>query len=392
MFTVTNSKKNGTDTAANTGCAIAPGTSTTANTGTGATQKAKVNVSVAGATGYVGQELIRLLLQHPAVGKVAVASNSHTGESYEDLLPGFSGLNGISDKLVSTCAATDVNALAETSDVVFLALPHGVAGGAVKASTLAKTKIIDMSGDFRLQDGDSRGTWYGGTENGEVASQAVYGLCELNRKLIAKASLIANPGCFATAAILALTPLIKFGVIAPNSIIIDGKSGVSGAGRAATLKTHFNECNESIKAYQLPIHRHTPEIEQELGRFTADDVITTFAAHLVPMNRGILITAYATLSKKFNNEEVLSIYNECYGQEPFIRIKPTGMPLPETRWVKGSNYCDIGFAVDERSNRIVVVSAIDNLIKGAAGQAVQNMNIILGIDETTGLNQVPTFL
>lgn len=400
MSTATNQQSKSNDTALNTECDIAIDTITAVNTAPGAlsksaidAQKTKVNVSVAGATGYVGQELLRLLLQHPAVGKVSVASNSHSGESYEGILPGFANLHGASEKLNSTCEDTNVDALAESSDIVFLALPHGVAGNAVKASALAKTKIIDMSGDFRLESSEARGTWYGGNEEGtSVTSQAVYGLCELNRNLIGKASLIANPGCFATAAILALTPLIKSGVIAPNSIIIDGKSGVSGAGRAATLKTHFNECNESIKAYQLPIHRHSPEIEQELGRFTTHDVITTFAAHLVPMNRGILITAYANLTKKFNNEEVLSIYNECYGQEPFIRIKPTGMPLPETRWVKGSNYCDIGFAVDERSNRIVVVSAIDNLIKGAAGQAVQNMNILLGIDETIGLNQIPTFL
>ncbi len=386
MVTVTNSKSK---TVSNVDNSVA----VDANTASGANKNTRVKVSVAGATGYVGQELIRLLLQHPAVETVSVASNSHSGESYEDLLPGFAGLAGMSKKLINTCESMDVDALAESSDVVFLALPHGVAGNAVKASALAKTKIIDMSGDFRLQSNEARGTWYGGTdESNAVASQAVYGLCELNRKVISKASLVANPGCFATAVILALTPLIKYGVIAPNSIIIDGKSGVSGAGRAATLKTHFNECNESIKAYQLPIHRHTPEIEQELGKFTGDDVITTFAAHLVPMNRGILITSYANLTKKLSNEEVSSIYSECYGQEPFIRIKPTGMPLPETRWVKGSNYCDIGFAVDERSNRIVVVSAIDNLIKGAAGQAVQNMNIILGIDETIGLNQIPTFL
>jgi N-acetyl-gamma-glutamyl-phosphate reductase len=386
MVTVTNSKSK---TVSNVDNAVAVDD----NTASGANKNTKVKVSVAGATGYVGQELIRLLLQHPAVETVSVASNSHSGESYEDLLPGFAGLAGMSEKLISTCESMDVDALAESSDVVFLALPHGVAGNAVKASALAKTKIIDMSGDFRLQNNEARGTWYGGTnESNAVASQAVYGLCELNRKVISKATLVANPGCFATAVILALTPLIKYDVIAPNSIIIDGKSGVSGAGRAATLKTHFNECNESIKAYQLPIHRHTPEIEQELGKFTDDDVITTFAAHLVPMNRGILITSYANLTKKLSNEEVQSIYSECYGQEPFIRIKPTGMPLPETRWVKGSNYCDIGFAVDERSNRIVVVSAIDNLIKGAAGQAVQNMNIILGIDETIGLNQIPTFL
>jgi N-acetyl-gamma-glutamyl-phosphate reductase len=347
--------------------------------------KTKTKVAIAGATGYVGQELIRLLLQHPEVEIVAVASNSNEGAQFEEVFPGFSGL------LSTTFSAVDLEALAEQSDVLFLALPHGVAGSTVSASVLAKTKVIDLSGDFRIQDPAVKAQWYGEAA-GVNKNAAIYGICELNRKAIKHSTFIANPGCYATAAILALAPLLKAGLITANSIIIDGKSGVSGAGRAASLKTHFNECNESMKAYQLPTHRHTPEIEETLSQFTSAEVISTFAAHLVPMQRGILLTAYGTLTKPVSDDEVSAAYKELYEGEPFIRMISPGKPMPETRWVRGSNYCDIGFAVDRRSNRIVVVSAIDNLIKGAAGQAVQNMNIILGIDETTGLNQIPTFL
>lgn len=347
--------------------------------------KTKTKVAIAGATGYVGQELIRLLLQHPEVEIVAVASNSNEGEQFDEIFPGFSGL------LSKTFSALDLELLAEQCDVLFLALPHGVACSSVSETVLSKTKVIDLSGDFRIKNAKLKSEWYG-FDAGANKNSAIYGICELNRDEIKTSNFIANPGCYATAAILALAPLLKGKLIAPNSIIIDGKSGVSGAGRAASLKTHFNECNESMKAYQMPIHRHTPEIEETLSNFTSEDVVTTFAAHLVPMQRGILLTAYGALTKAVSDDEVLAAYNEVYGEEPYIRMAPPGKPMPETRWVKGSNYCDIGFAIDRRSNRIVVVSAIDNLIKGAAGQAVQNMNIILGIDETTGLNQIPTFL
>lgn len=384
-FAGTKSNNTAVDTAFDTASAIASGIDT----------ENSINVAVAGATGYVGQELIKLLLTHPAVKQVSVASKSHDGELYEDVLPAFRETS-YADKLNNVCSAADLNLLARSNDVLFLALPHGKAGMTVTAEILKSTKIIDLSGDFRLKNADIRNTWYGSAGGDDaICRDAVYGLCELNRKEIASAQIIANPGCYATAAILALMPLVKSGLISANSIIIDGKSGVSGAGRAASLQTQFGECNESMKAYQIPSHRHAPEIEQALSAFTTDDIITTFAAHLVPMNRGILLTAYATLTGPITNEEVQSTYDACYGNEAFVRLMPAGASsfnLPETRWVKGSNYCDIGFAVDRRSNRIVVVSAIDNLIKGAAGQAVQNMNILLGIDETTGLKQIPVFL
>ncbi|MBX9669957.1 MAG: N-acetyl-gamma-glutamyl-phosphate reductase [Candidatus Obscuribacterales bacterium] len=341
-------------------------------------KKLKTKIGVAGASGYTGQELIRLLAQHPHVELVALASNSGSGNDFASSFPGFRGF------VDTVLCPVDLDYLTAVSDIVFLSLPHGIATNLVTASALSKAKVIDLSGDFRVKSKS-------GLRNNEIQESAVYGLCEFNRTEISRSSLVANPGCYATAANLSLAPLVKAGVIAPGSIIIDGKSGVSGAGRSLSLKTQYNECNESMTAYQLPTHRHTPEIEATLGQFSKGDVVTTFAAHLVPANRGILLTAYANLNHKISVEEVRTIFEQFYLAEPFIRIMP-GSIYPETRWVKGSNFCDIGFAVDDRAGRIVVVSAIDNLGKGAAGQAVQNMNIIMGIDETTGLTQIPTFL
>lgn len=341
-------------------------------------KKVKTKIGVAGATGYTGQELIRLLAQHPHVELVALASKSFDGNDFASCFPGFRGF------VNTVLCPVDLDYLTDVSDIVFLALPHGIATNLVTKSALSKAKIIDLSGDFRVKSKSD-------LQNNEIRETAVYGLCEFNRAEISHSSLIANPGCYATAANLGLAPLVKAGVIAPGSIIIDGKSGVSGAGRSPSLTTQYNECNESMTAYQLPTHRHTPEIEAALGQFTKSDVITTFAAHLIPANRGILLTAYANLNHEISTEEVRTMFEQFYLSEPFIRIMP-GSTYPETRWVKGTNYCDIGFAVDERAGRIVVVSAIDNLGKGAAGQAVQNMNILMGIDETTGLRQIPTFL
>lgn len=339
-------------------------------------ENALTKVAVVGGTGYAGQELIKLLSMHPHVELTAIGSNSHDGEIFSDVHPGFSG---IVDKI---CGDLNVEELAADNEVVFLALPHGAAAKSITQDILDQTIVIDLSGDFRLSN----------STNHMQSKPAVYGLCEFNKSEIARATFIANPGCYATAAILSLVPLVKAGLIAEDSIIIDGKSGVSGAGRTASLPLHFGECNESMKAYQLPQHRHTPEIEQILARYTANEVVTTFAAHLVPMNRGILLTAYAELNYPTSYEGIISAYNACYKSEPFVRLMESRSVMPETRWVKGSNYCDIGFAIDERSNRIVTVAAIDNLIKGAAGQAIQNMNIILGLDETTGLKQIPSFL
>lgn len=342
-----------------------------------------VKVLIVGGTGYAGQELARLLCAHPRVSSIAISSTSYAGHEYSKVFPGFG------KRLAVTCQSSEDDILMQASecDLVFFALPHGVAVSKINAELLANTRIVDLSGDFRLKTLTPESA----LAAAKLPNLSVYGLPELNREEIVHAHLIANPGCYATAAILALYPLIKAGLLVENSIIIDGKSGVTGAGRSVSLPLHFNECNESVKTYKAPTHKHTPEIEQALSAFARNQILTTFAAHLVPMNRGILLTAYATLTAAVGDEDVAAIFNKQYGEEPFIRMVPQAAGFPETRWVKGSNFCDIGFAVDHRAGRIVIVSAIDNLMKGAAGQALQNMNIMLGLPETTGLESVPIF-
>ncbi len=339
-------------------------------------------VSVAGATGYVGQELLRLLLQHPQVDVASVGSNSNDGCFFSELSP------QMKKHFDQICKPIDLHELAQDCDVLFLALPHGTAAEKLNARILKTTKVIDLSGDFRLATAQDCQKWYGySPADPAMVGQAVYGLPEINKAQIAESSFIANPGCYATAAALALAPLAKAGMIVENSIIFDGKSGISGAGKSLSPSLQFSECNESLKAYQLPQHKHCAEIEQTLSKIGSAEFVSTFAAHLVPMNRGILMTTYAQLkSNAISIEDIDSAYESMYGQQPFIRlISPT---LPETRWVKGSNYCDIGYAIDRRTNKIVVVSAIDNLVKGAAGQAIQNMNLMLGYPEIEGLQQV----
>jgi N-acetyl-gamma-glutamyl-phosphate reductase len=356
------------------------------NSGAQSCKKAATNrikVSVAGASGYTGQELIRLLMQHPEVEIVAVASRSLEGETLCRAIPGLSVYQAgeTADLVIS---GFDIDALAKTSDVVFLALPHGIASDAVSKSTLEKAKIIDLSGDFRLKgEGNVAG-------DPALHQEAVYGLSELNGDAIAAARLIANPGCYATAAILALAPVVANNLIDTRSIILDGKSGVSGAGRVPSMKTHFGECNESVSLYQVPYHRHTDEIEATLSGFSGREIATTFSAHLVPINRGILMTAYASLNAMVSPADIDRIYNSFYAGSPFVRLRSTA--CLDTRLVRGSNCCDIGFAIDERSRRIVIVSVIDNLMKGASGQAVQNMNLSMGIEETLGLGQIPVLV
>lgn len=348
----------------------------------------KSRVAVAGATGYVGQELCKILSGHDAVEIVDIASTSESGKEYADLFPAFKGA------IDKTLSPFDIKELAANSDILFLALPHGVAAGLLDMSVLGKTRVIDLSGDFRLSDMESAKANYGeAAATNELFGMSVYGLCELNANKIANASLVANPGCYATAAILALAPLVKDALIETDSIILDGKSGVSGAGRQALLKLHFNEVNESVKAYATPTHRHSPEIEETLSKLSdaQEEIVTTFTAHLVPMSRGILMTAYAKLASGVDALEIAGAYESQYGSAPFVEVLGEG-GMPETRFVRGSNNCQIGYAIDRRSSRIVVVSAIDNLVKGASGQAVQNMNIMLGLDETTGLKQIPAFL
>lgn len=346
-------------------------------------------VAVVGATGYTGQELVRLLLQHDQAQLHFAVSQSSGGKKFSSVYPGFQKHTDL------VCAEGELEKLAEEVDLLFLALPHGNAAGKVTESILAKCKVIDLGADFRLKRGADYETWYKFKHpQPELLSRAVYGLPELNRRAISQASLVANPGCYATCSILTLAPLLKAGVIDPGTIIIDAKSGVSGAGRAAVLGSHFNECNESIKAYGVACHRHTPEIEEQLAAFTNTSFCTSFTPHLVPMNRGILVTAYASLLGNISKEELYKAYDSFYENELFIRLFAPDCEdytLPETRFVKGSNFCDIGMTVDSRTNRVIAVGALDNLVKGAAGQAIQNMNLLFGWPESSGLKQPPIF-
>lgn len=347
-------------------------------------------VAVIGGTGYAGQELIRLLLQHGGVEIHAVTSQSYAGAKFNQVYPSFNYFTSLTLE-----EDQDLLKIANQVDLIFLALPHSFAARKVDQEVLKQCCVIDIGADFRLKKSESYKEWYGEEHaNPDLLSQAVYGLPELNRDKIALARLIANPGCYATCAILAVAPLLSKSLIDPDSIIIDAKSGVSGAGRSTNLGVHFTECNETLKAYKVASHRHTPEIEQVLSGLTQNPVQISFTPHLVPMNRGILVTAYASLNKGVSKESVFEAYRGAYEKEDFIRLfdgQNKEYPYPETRWVKGSNFCDIGMIVDQRTNRVIVISAIDNLVKGAAGQAIQNMNIVFGIDEFTGLEHLPIF-
>ncbi|QSX08291.1 N-acetyl-gamma-glutamyl-phosphate reductase [Alkalibacter rhizosphaerae] len=344
-----------------------------------------IKASVVGASGYVGQELIRLLWGHPQVEIVHITSTSKVGEAFHHM---YGNYKDIFDK---EFVPQDLEKIAEESDVMFLALPHGVASGLVTDSILKKTKVIDMGADYRLKDLSEYEAWYKTThESPELMEKSIYGLCEIEGPKIAEYDLIANPGCYTTCSILTLAPLMRSSAFDLDSIVIDAKSGVTGAGRGLNLGTHFTECNESIKAYSVAAHRHTPEIEEQLSTAAGRSIRLIFTPHLVPMNRGILATCYIRLKEKMTWEDVDALYQDFYKDKPFVRTLPKGS-FPETKWVKGSNYCDIGWKVDERTNTLVAIGAIDNLVKGAAGQGVQNMNILFGLKETEGLDLVPVF-
>ena len=289
------------------------------------------------------------------------------------------------------CRDDNLEELAEAVDVIFTATPQGLCASLVSEDILNKVKIIDLSADFRIKDVSVYEKWYGIKHaSPEFIPEAVYGLCEINREDIKGARLIANPGCYTTCSILTAYPLVKEGLIDAQSIIIDAKSGTSGAGRGAKADNLFCEVNESIKAYGVTTHRHTPEIEEQLGYAAGEPVLLNFTPHLVPMNRGILVTAYANLKEGVTETDIRAAYDKYYKDEKFVRVLDAGV-CPETRWVEGSNYTDINFKVDERTRRVVMMGALDNLVKGAAGQAVQNMNLIFGLDEAEGLNLVPMF-
>lgn len=342
-----------------------------------------IKVGIIGATGYAGSELVRLITQHPKAELVTMTSQSYAGQEYKEVYSNYSHLDYV-------CEEEHIEEMAEKCDVIFLALPHGVASKKINADILSKTKIIDLGADFRIQDVDVYEKWYTTHYSKDILPEAVYGLCEINRDKIKGKRIVANPGCYTSCSILSLYPPVKEGMIDLSSIIIDAKSGATGAGRGLSLGNHYCELNESVKAYKVASHRHTPEIEEQLSIAAGQDIVLNFTPHLIPMDRGILATCYATLNKKYTYDDIRKAYEKHYGNEHFIRLTKEGV-FPETKWVKGSNFVDIGFTVDERTNRVIVIGALDNLFKGAAGQAVQNMNIIMGIEETTGIDYVPIF-
>ncbi len=344
-----------------------------------------IHVGILGATGYAGAELVRLLLGHKEVEIVWYGSKSYIDQAFADVYGNMFKLVG------NICQGEDMERLAEEADVIFTATPQGYCASLVNETVLSKTKIIDLSADYRLKDVNVYEKWYKITHpSPQFIDEAVYGLCELHRSEIAGCRLLANPGCYTTSSILAVYPLVKDGLIDPKTIIVDAKSGTSGAGRGAKVPNLFCEVNENIKAYGVATHRHTPEIEAELSLAAGSPVVINFTPHLVPMQRGILVTAYATLKEGVTSEDIKASYEKMYGNEYFIRLLGEGR-CPETRWVKGSNFVDIGYVVDPRTNRVIMMSALDNLVKGAAGQAIQNMNIMFGLDEQEGLRQAPMF-
>lgn len=338
-----------------------------------------IKVGIVGSTGYVGTELIRLLINNPKVDLKYITSKTYEGSPYSSIYENYRGV------FTKVCEGKDLENMSAEVDLIFMALPHGIVSKEINSTILEKTKIIDISADYRLKDKEVYEKWYG-TKHGspEFLEESVYGLCEKNRKDIKSARLVSNPGCYPTCTILSLMPLLEEGIIDKNNIIIDAKSGVTGAGRGLNLGTHYTECNETMKAYSIGSHRHTPEIEEQLG------TLVSFTPHLIPMNRGILTTSYGNLKEDMGYEDIKNIYEKYYQDEYFIRLTEEGV-FPETKWVKGSNFCDIGLKIDKRTNRIIVVGAIDNMMKGAAGQAVQNMNIMFGLEENTGLKGISIF-
>ena len=344
-----------------------------------------IKAGIIGATGYAGSEIVRLLLGHKEAEIAWYGSRSYIDKKYADIYQNFF-------KLVdATCMDDNMSALADEVDVIFTATPQGLCASLINEEILSKVKVIDLSADFRIKDVSRYEEWYGiEHKSPQFVEEAVYGLCEINREDIKKARLIANPGCYPTCSTLSIYPLLKEGMIDPNTIIIDAKSGTSGAGRGAKTDNLFCEVNENIKAYGVTVHRHTPEIEDQLGYACGQQVMINFTPHLVPMNRGILITAYASLKKEVSYEEVRAAYDKYYDKEQFVRVLDQDV-CPQTKWVEGSNYVDVNFKIDARTKRIVVMGAMDNLVKGAAGQAVQNMNLLFGFPEAEGLQQIPMF-
>ncbi|MCD1260818.1 N-acetyl-gamma-glutamyl-phosphate reductase [Paenibacillus athensensis] len=344
-----------------------------------------MRAAIVGATGYGGAELIRLLQAHPHVKITSVISTSNAGAPIAD---GFPHLNQI---MVDLLDELNVELIAGKADLVFLATPAGVSADLSPKLLAAGLKVIDVSGDFRLKSGALYEMWYKHKPaSDEDLAKAVYGLCEVFGEEVKGVDFVSNPGCYPTASLLGLIPALKAGWIDPATIIIDAKSGVSGAGRGVGLGVHYSEVNENFSTYKVNRHQHIPEIEQALGRIAGAPVVTTFTTHLVPMTRGIMATMYATVNGAHTEEDFIALYRDFYQGRRFVRVRDKGK-LPATKEVFGSNYCDIGFAVDARTGRVTIVSVIDNVVKGAAGQAIQNLNLMMGWEESTGLLFSPVY-
>ncbi len=342
------------------------------------------NVAIVGASGYTGVELARILCNHPHITITAATSRQYDGKPLSDVFP------NLRRKIDIICKNLSVEELSKSADVFFTAVPHKTAMGIVPELIKAGKKVVDLSADFRLRDILTYEEWYQEHTAPSLVKSAAYGLPELHRKAIKTTSLVANPGCYPTSILLGLAPLLKAGILDPQTIIADSKSGTSGAGRAANVGTLFCEVTDGFRAYNVGAHRHTPEIEQEINQLCNDNVKISFTPHLLPISRGILSTVYAQLLSSTDSTSIRDLYENMYSGEPFVRILPEGQ-LPATQYVRGSNFCDIAFKIDQRTNRIIILSTIDNIVKGAAGQAVQNMNIMCGFEETAGLDIVPLF-
>lgn len=344
-----------------------------------------IKVGIIGATGYAGGELVRLLMGHKETEIKWYGSRSYIDKRYADVYQNMFQI------VEDVCKDDNLEKLADEVDVIFTATPQGFCASMLNEEILSKVKVVDLSADYRIKDVAVYEKWYGiKHKSPQFLPEAVYGLCEINREQIRGARLIANPGCYPTCSTLSVYPLVKEGIIDPGTIIIDAKSGTSGAGRGAKVDNLFCEVNENMKAYGVANHRHTPEIEEQLGYAAGEKVILNFTPHLVPMNRGILVTAYASLKKEVTYEEVKAVYDHYYEKEKFVRVLDKDI-CPQTKWVEGSNYVDVNVKLDKRTGRIIMMGAMDNLVKGAAGQAVQNMNLMFGLPETMGLELVPMF-
>ncbi|PWU69679.1 N-acetyl-gamma-glutamyl-phosphate reductase [Gracilibacillus dipsosauri] len=344
-----------------------------------------MNVAIIGGTGYGAVELIRFLYNHPNVTLTTIISHSNSGTSFSEVYPHLSDLVNVEME------SFDEDQLAKEVDLVFFATPSNVSKHQIPKLIDKGIKCIDLSGDFRLEDHELYEQYYGEEmAEAKYIDQAVYGLSEINNESIKGASLIANPGCYPTATTLGLIPVLANDMVERKNIIIDAKTGVSGAGRSLSLNTHFSEMNENFKAYKIGNHKHIPEIEQVLSKAAEEEIQITFTPHIVPMTRGIMSTMYVDLKEKQSTNQLIALYEDFYKYHPFVRIRKEGV-FPQTKEVYGSNYCDIGLYADQRTGKLIIVSVIDNLVKGASGQAIQNMNIMNGWEETTGLTQLPIY-